>query len=200
MRYILAVLAVLALFLFSGCISPTPSMRMNGAAITDVAKDIYTRGCAPGDPRAAQLVKMAVTNEQILGSPEKRLDITNLEGLEANRVQAETDAAAGGFWPAVGATALGVLGVAASWFGLSSVASWAGKKKKQLAEVTRQALDAEEAAREYARHFTTAVQGIKTVKEQLPEAAEKIDGAMRAKARDAGDKPAYDAAVRAALA
>ena len=185
--------------LATGCISPTEPMRMNAAAITDVAKKVHKEGTPPATPLTEQLVKNAVTNEQILGSPEKRIPPTDLKAQEANRVQAEKDASEGGFWWKAGASAAGVLGVLASWFGLTGVAGWLRRKSEEMADWRGKATRAETQARRWAGHFNTASGAIQNYLGTESDDTHPLKEAIRQKARDAGDKTDYDAAVREAL-
>lgn len=199
MRYVLLSCAVFVLLFACGCISPTPAMKMNAAGIADVSKELHGKGCKPGSELVTQLAKMAVTNEQIIGSPEKRLDIGDIAGLEANRQQAEKDAKAGGFWPIFGASALGALGVVAGFFGLTGVAKWAGKKSEQLAEATDKIFAAEKTARGYADKFTKVVRGAEKFMGKNPDKAEALKDEFRAEASVPEGKASYDAAVKTAL-
>ena len=183
----------------TGCISPTEAMRMNAAAITDVAKEIHVKGTPAGTPTTEQLVKNAVTNEQILGSPEERIPPTDLEAQEANRAQAEKDAAEGGLWWKAGASALGVFGVLASWFGLTGVAGWLRRKSVEMVEWREKANRAENKARRWAGHFNTAAGAIKGYLGTESDDAHPLKEALRQKARDAGDKVDFDVAVRESL-
>lgn len=183
-------------FLAVGCISPTESQRRNAGAITDVAKKFHKEGTPPNTPLTEQHQKNAGTNEAIIGSPKERIAPTDIKTQEENRVQAEKDAEAGGFWWITGASTLGLLGTLATVLGLKGVGSWLSQRSNDMVKLQIQVKTAEATAERYTGHFNTVTGAIGKYLGPVAPEDHLLKEALRGKARDAGNKVDFDRAVK----
>ncbi len=195
MRYFAGLLMVC----FVGCVSPTEAMKMNAGVITDTAKVVATNGSKPGDPMTMQLVKNAETNEMILGSPKQRLDPTNIQAQESNRIQAQKDAEGGGFWWMAGASLLGVGSLVTGLLGLSGVSNFLKKQQTNLESARTTATQWEERSRGYAGHLETVVRAVDKYTNKDGVDGTVLKKIIGDKARDAGSKVEFDRDVRIML-
>lgn len=191
---------MLAVLVCAGCISPTENMRQNAGAVTDLSQKFNAEGAKPNSPETVQLVKCAVTNEKILGSPKERVDVKDLAAVEATRQRAEKDAEKGGAWVIAGTAALGAGAALAAIFGLGGVAKFLRRQAENLKTYKDRADTFEEGMVKVEAKLKTSVKGAAKFMDKVDEeTAEKLRDAFRESAKESDHKKEYDATVKKIL-